>query len=374
MALNKYKIGDLITIVDEKNSKNLPLPFYGININKEFMPTMATTDGLDGSKYKIMTKGRFVFSGMQTGRDMCLRIGLYDLEFDSLISPAYTTFEITNPVILPEYLFMIFLSKEMDRRCAFMTDSSVRANLDWNVFCGMELELPSLEIQQKYVNVYKAMIANQKAYEKGLDDLKLVCDAYIEDLRRKHPCEKIGPYIEERDERNTDKKLIVADVKSVNKDGSFAETVAKVDASRIHTYKIVMPNDFAYTNRINIGSIARRMSNSGACLVSASYDVFYIADTNKILPEYLTLWLRRNEFFRSTGFYSVGSVKDNFDVDMMKQVAIPLPPVDIQKSIAAIYEVYLKRKEIGIKLKAQIKDICPVLIAGAIKEAKEEES
>lgn len=58
-------------------------------------------------------------------------------------------------------------------------------------FCDIEIDLPSLDIQQKYVDVYNAMLANQQNYERGLEDLKLVCDGYIEDLRREMPCEKI---------------------------------------------------------------------------------------------------------------------------------------------------------------------------------------
>jgi type I restriction enzyme S subunit len=54
----------------------------------------------------------------------------------------------------------------------------------------MGLYLPPLAIQQKYVDVYQAMLANQQSYEQGLEDLKLVCDAYIEELRRKVPCQK----------------------------------------------------------------------------------------------------------------------------------------------------------------------------------------
>lgn len=45
MALSKYRIGQLIKIVDERNSFDIN-DFYGININKEFMPTVANTEGL----------------------------------------------------------------------------------------------------------------------------------------------------------------------------------------------------------------------------------------------------------------------------------------------------------------------------------------
>ena len=72
----------------------------------------------------------------------------------------------------------------------------------------MALELPPLSIQQKYVDIYNAMVANQQAYERGLEDLKLTCDGYIEDLRRKMPCEKIGKYIALTEQTN--EKMISA--------------------------------------------------------------------------------------------------------------------------------------------------------------------
>lgn len=161
MALNKYRVGQLIEIVDERNSCGIKA-FYGININKEFMPTVADTDSLDAAKYKVVRKNRFVFSGMQTGRDKCIRISMYSLDEPVIVSPAYTTFEVTaTSIIDPTYFFMLFLSKEKDRLGWFYSDGSVRANLDWDRFCEIELNLPDLPTQQKFVNIFKAMAANQ---------------------------------------------------------------------------------------------------------------------------------------------------------------------------------------------------------------------
>ena len=115
MGLTKYKVGDLITVVDERNNIGIR-KFYGINLNKEFMPTVANTEGLDESKYKIIRKNRFVFSGMQTGRDECIRISMYNKSEPILVSPAYTTFEISaTNVVLPMYFFLCFLPHEKDR-------------------------------------------------------------------------------------------------------------------------------------------------------------------------------------------------------------------------------------------------------------------
>lgn len=139
---NKHKIGEFVKEVDERNSFNIR-NFYGLNIHKEFMPTIADTNGIDESKYKIVRKNRFVFSGMQTGRDQCIRISLYRDENPIIVSPAYTTFEIKyENLILPTYLFMLFLSKEKDRYGAFCSDASIRSNLDWERFCDFEINPP----------------------------------------------------------------------------------------------------------------------------------------------------------------------------------------------------------------------------------------
>ena len=52
----------------------------------------------------------------------------------------------------------------------------------------------------------------------------------------------------------------------------------------------------------------------------------------------------------------------------MKEIAIPLPFVEIQKDIVNIFTAYNTRKEINEKLKSQIKNICPILIKGSLEE------
>ena len=168
-------VGELITYVDERNTEGLISDFYGINTQKEFMPTLATTDGIDSRKYKIVRDNRFVFSGMQTGRDRCIRIGLYK-GAPIIVSPAYTTFEIkSTDVVLPEYFFMQFLSNEMDRYGWFISDSSIRSNLDLDRFEEISFELPDIPTQQKYVDIYTAIRRVQKLDAK----IKDICPVLI---------------------------------------------------------------------------------------------------------------------------------------------------------------------------------------------------
>jgi type I restriction enzyme S subunit len=371
MALTKYRIGELIRIVDERNSYGIK-EFFGININKEFMPTAANTAGLDESKYKVVRKNRFVFSGMQTGRDMCIRISMYLEDKPIIVSPAYTTFELKVPnVIVPTYFFMLFLSKEKDRLGWFYSDSSVRSNLDWDRFCDIELALPDIPTQQKYVDIYNAMVANQQSYECGLEDLKLVCDGYIEDLRREMPCEKVGTYLVESDRRN-DLNLSVEYVRGLATSKAMIPTKANMDGVSLSSYKLVLPEQIAYVpdtsrrgDKISLG-----LNDTDNPALVSSISVVFETKRDRLLPEYLMLFLTRPEFDRYARFNSWGSARETFNFSDMCDVQIPIPDIKIQESIAEIYKVYIQRKEINERLKVQIKDICPILIKGSMEEGK----
>ena len=367
MALTKIRIGDFVTLIDERNSFDI-CAFYGININKEFMPTAASTDSLDATNYKVVRKNRFVYSGMQTGRDKCIRLGFYTDDTPIIVSPAYITFEIINTdVILPQYFFMLFLSKEKDRLGWFYSDGSIRSNLDWNVFCDIELNLPPIEVQQKYVDIYNAMVANQKAYEKGLDDLKLVCDGFIEDLRRKLPSEKIGKYLQPCNDKNEDLSITLAQGVDVN----MQFMPAKREAADKESTLIVRKGQFAFNKVVKCSGtklpIALRRDED--CIISGSYQVFEVKDKAALIPEYLMLWMSRPETQRYCGFNAWGSTRDVFDYDELCQLEFPIPDITTQQSIMNIYNQYIARKEINEKLKTQIKDLCPILIKGSLQEA-----
>ena len=72
------------------------------------------------------------------------------------------------------------MSKEKDRLGAFYSDGSIRSNLDWDRFCDIELELPDISIQQKFVDVYIAMVKNQKSINEQLKaQIKNICPILI---------------------------------------------------------------------------------------------------------------------------------------------------------------------------------------------------
>ena len=129
---------------------------------------------------------------------------------------------------------------------------------------------------------------------------------------------------------------------------------------------------FAYCTQLNNENVAIAYRNDEDCVVSSVYDVFEIIDSSQLIPEYLMLWLIRPEFGRFVYWASEGSAYEFLNYNNLADYLIPVPEIKIQQEIANIYKVYTLRKQINEQLKAQIRNICPILIKGSIDEGNAE--
>ncbi|PIQ17156.1 MAG: hypothetical protein COW66_13145, partial [Flavobacteriaceae bacterium CG18_big_fil_WC_8_21_14_2_50_34_36] len=246
--------------------------------------------------------------------------------------------------------------------------SSVRASLDYDRLCEIEIPLPHIDEQKKYVALYKGLLKNQNTYESSLEDLQMICDAYIEDLILTEEPKTLGEYIQQSDERNSDLKINFLQGVSTSK--VLIETKANTTGVNFNNYKIVRNGQFVYvadTSRRG-DKIALAMNNKEDCIVSSIYTVFEVIDKTVLLPEYLFLFFKRSEFDRYARFNSWGSARETFDWDEMCRVKIPIPSNKIQEAIVTIYHTYETRKRINEQLKNSIKPLCPVLMRGVVED------
>lgn len=374
MALSKYKLGELIEQCDQRNFDNEYIldDVRGISTGKEFISTKANMDGVSLLTYKVVAQREFAYVADTSRRGEKIAIAFNTGDKPILISSIYTVFRVSqNEKLVSDYLFMFFNRPEFDRYARFNSWGSARETFDWDTLCDIDIELPDLPTQQKYVDIYNAMVANQQAYERGLEDLKLTCDGYIEELRRKMLCEKIGKYIELTELTNENSQYGIDDVMGISIEKKLIRTKADMKDVNLAPYLLIQPNEFAYvtvTSR-NGGKISIALNDTGRThICSSSYVVFRSKNIEELLPQYLMLFLSRNEFNRYARFHSWGSARENFNWEDMCDVQIPIPGIEVQKSIAEMYTVYNARKKINEQLKAQIKSICPILIRGSLEE------
>ena len=372
------RIGDYIHLVDNRN-KDLAITYLlGINITKNFMPSVANTSETDLSKYKIIQKGQFAYSAMQVGRDETIRLALYAEEDPAIISPAYLVIEVNDEnEFLPEYMMMWFQRPESDRYGWFISDSSVRASLEWERFCEIQIPIPDINEQRKFVALYNGLMSNQKTYENSLADLQLICDTYIENLIKTEEPKTLGDYIEQVEQRNNDLKYGVDHVRGVSNNKEFIPTKANNTGRDLEKFYVISPGEFVYNSRTTrMGDkVGLGYNNTDETfLTSWNNSAFRIRkETLHLLdPAYLYLFFKRPGFDRYARYNSWGSSTELFSWEEMCNVKLPIPDIKIQEAIVTIYHTLETRKRINEQLKNTIKPLCPVLMKGVVENLKPE--
>lgn len=377
MGLTNIRLGDYIerSTINNKDLKYGIDLIVGVNSQGVFTTPKGNTEGVELKPYKIVQDGAFVYNPTR------LELGsiAYRTEGLCIVSHLYIVFYLTNEgkkIIDPMWLYIYFRRSEFCREVTFRNFGSQRPEFNFNDMSDIVIPLPDIGIQKKYVDIYNSLLENQKSYERGLDDLRIVCEGYLDNLRSTLPQKRIGDYIELSEDKNESDKYNLDDVRGISVDKRFIETKANMRDVNLRPYYIVKPEEFAYvadTSRRGEKIAIAFNDTEETYICSSSYAVFRCKDENKLLPRYLRLYFERSEFNRYARFHSWGSARETFDYTEMEEVSIPIPSISVQRAIANIFESYTNKRLINERLKSQIKDICPILIKGSIEEARKTE-
>lgn len=340
----------------------------GMTITKQIIPTKANMQNSELSKFLVVSPNDFIYNPRTHGKKIGL--GFNDTDKHFLISWNNIAFRIKPNKLSeldPTYLFMNFNRTEWDRKACFVSWGSSTEVFTWEELCNIQIPLPEIEVQREYVAVYKAMQRNLEVMNSKLDDLKLVCDGYIENLRKQYPSERIGEYITEVDERNSI-GLGSEKVRGLATSKELIETKADMTNVGVESYKLLRPTQIAFVSdtsrrgdKMSIG-----FNDSTETYLLSSISTVFQTDESHLASKYLMLYLTRPEFDRYARFHSWGSARETFTWEDMCDVKIPIPPIEVQKSIVAIYDVYNRRKQYAERLRQMINEMCPILVAASV--------
>ena len=279
MGLKKYKLGEYIerSTANNHSMKYKEDLIVGVTSDGVFSLPKGNVQGVDLKPYKIVNNGDFVYNPSRFD----LGSIAYRTEGLCIVSHLYQIFHLNEKgkeMIDPIWLFIYLRRNEFRREVTFRNFGSQRPEFNFNDLSDIELPLPSIDQQRKYVDVYLALQNNLAAYQSKVEELKLVCDGYIEELRRKMPVEKICPYIRPCDERNSDLKIKLAQGITNDKEFATPKQVAEAETSA----KIVRKGQFAYNRATTRNgekiSIAYRTGDD--CVVSS--DIKFLKYRQKI--------------------------------------------------------------------------------------------
>ncbi|MBE2280235.1 MAG: restriction endonuclease subunit S [Ignavibacteriaceae bacterium] len=366
--MNYKKLGDYIKLVYLRNNDNIDTVKGVSSITKNLMETKANLKNVDLSVYKVVQKYQFTFNPNTARMGDRIPVAL-NLGKACVVSPIYPVFEIVNTnELLPEYLLMWFKRSDFDRYARFHSWGSARETFNWEDFCDIELPIPDIEIQKNVVAVYIELLRNQKSYEGSLDDLQLICDTFIQGLIKSNDLKTLGSYIKQSEHENYG--LPLSKVRGVSIHKVLIKPKANMTDVELSGYKLLKIGQFVFNpNTARMGErIPIALNTEEDFIVSKIYPVFEITKTEELLPEFLYLWFTRPDFDRYARFHSWGSARETFNWEDMCAVKLPVPDIEIQKSIVSIHHVMESRKKINADLKNMISPLCPVLIKGVIDD------
>lgn len=365
------RLGDYI-VRSTANNNNLIYGeelIEGVTSKGMFDKPKGNTMGVDLKPYKIVNNGAFVYNPSR------LNLGSIAYRADGLciVSHLYIIFYLSEEgkkIINPDWLFMYFRRDEFYREVTFRNFGSQRPEFNFNDMSDIIIPLPDIATQQKYVDIYKAMVANQQSYESGLEDLKLVCDGYINGLDN-NDYKILKNYIERNIVRNEDGKFSKLEVKGFNNDGEFIKP-KRLFSGDVTTFKVIKKDYFVYNSRVNstIKKLSIALNEGDELIVTPAYESFYVSRPEELDPFYLYMLLQRDKFAKKVLFNSFGSATLFFSFDALEQIKIPVPSIETQRAIANIYRTYKSRCFINESIRSQIKSICSVLIKGSLEEGK----
>jgi len=169
---------------------------------------------------------------------------------------------------------------------------------------------------------------------------------------------KIGDFIQLVDERNKDLKVTTLLGLSITKE--FIQSVANTIGTDMENYKIIRKNQFACSTmqvRRDKKIPVALLKDYDEAIISPAYPVFEIADTSKLLPEYLMMWMSRTEFDREACFYAIGGVRGSLEWVDFCDMKLPVPTIDKQKEIIKEYNVLANRITLNNQLNQKLEEI-----------------
>lgn len=373
MALSKRKLKGLIEYSDLRNTDGLYSEddVIGVSTDKSMIPTKADLDGVNLLQYKLFPPKSFAYVADTSRRGDKIALAYNDTDRTYIVSTWYVVFHMSSEasgVLLSDYLYLFFNRTEFDRYTRANSWGSAREYFWFSDMEDILIDLPPVPIQQKYVDIYKAMVANQQSYERGLEDLKLSMDALLDKVKHTSEVIPVGNLLKDVDCRNETGEI--TEVNGINITKQFMPSVADTTGVNLNNYKLVKKGQFAYsgmqTGRDECIRIALYQGDN-PIIISPAYSVFEVKEKS-VLAEYIMVWFSRAQTDRRGWFMSDSSIRTNLDLERFYEIKIPVPEMKMQSAIVELYSAYTAHRDISEQLKAQIKDICPILIKGSLGE------
>ena len=364
-----FPLGKYIHSVDRRNIDGIYDVEHvrGIATDKQFIKTKANLSDVNLTSYKLVAPQNFAFVSDTSRRGDKMSLAYNDSQETYIISPISTVFEIGKcEELLPEYLYLWFLRPEFDRYARYHSWGSARETFSMEDMLRVHIPVPDIETQRHLVEVWKGLDAIKTDNEALASPLMNLCMSYLDKMRKDYPLHHLSDGLIEKIERyNENCRLDIHSVRGVSNTKEIIKTRANVSGRTIKNFLVLNRSEFVFNRRTTRNGERLGLGfneTEQPILFTNDYVMFKIVDKNILLPEFLYLCFKRDEFDRYVRWDSWGSATEFFNWENMLRVQIPVPPLSIQQAIVDIYTCARESREIAVKAGELSKQACPALI------------
>ncbi len=172
---------------------------------------------------------------------------------------------------------------------------------------------------------------------------------------------KLGDLITQRREKYEGDDIPIA---GISKNGFMPPKQIEADTS---IYNVFYLNDFVFNPaRMELNSIVFNDVYPKA-ICSSLYEMFYVHRTDVIMPEYLNLYVKRDEFARHCEFLGSGSAREYCRVANISEIKLDIPSLEEQQKIVRQYKTITDRIEVLEKINETLLTLIKLVYVGIVK-------
>lgn len=308
-------------------------------IHPEDIQEYISQHGLENSSAKIVGTNSILLAMIGQGKTRG-QVALLRLDAATNQNCAAITL---NKDQCPDFYFQQLLSKYQSIRD--LSNSAGQSNLSGTLVKSIEVIVPPLREQTKIAQILSTwdkaiatterLLANSQQQKQALMQHLLTGKKRLRGFSQNWRRASVASCLLGSSLRNTDSRLGVEDVMSVNKTEGMIPMREQTIGKSIDRYKIVKPGWFAYNPmRINVGSICRWHKETD-CLVSPDYVVFE-CNEEVLLGAYFDHFRNSESWTSYMENAGNGSVRVRIYLTDLSQLEIPLPSLPEQQKIAQV--------------------------------------
>ena len=367
----RVKLRDCIEEINEKTTKNnqyevLSVTKDGIFSQEEFFKKQIASANNIG--YKIIRKNNLVFSTMNLWMGSLDVLTNYDI---GIVSPAYKVFEFNENLMISEYgnYFMkSYYMLERYKSCSEQGASVVRRNLDLKALLNVEINLPSIEEQEKIVKILRNIDSIIEKYGLLLEEKSLFIKSQFVEMfgdvinnTKKFDYKPIG----EISEIVTGTTPNTSNIENWNGNICWI-TPAELDNNSIYIFdterkitekgqkskslKLMPKGTVLFTSRAPIGKVA--IIDKEMCCNQGFKNCICKKELNNL---YLYYTLKNNAYYFNR--LGAGSTFKELSKSTFENVKISVPAMELQSKFAEIVKQIDKQKSLLEKQKQNYENL-----------------